>query len=154
MNNPEPFLEECVKPSKLVMEIFLTTLKYLEKERYSWEELLALKAGKISRDKKCYSPPKKDRNKQLTMGSDLSASKFDKRLSQSEVEILQHIYGQAKSLENELKTISNLEAFKSLLNTIKRYLVEGGELKGMLLDCFFVYLRIVGNNLYLQMMEY
>ena len=42
----------------------------------------------------------------------------------------------------------------ALLSAIRQFLQEGVELRGMLRDCCFVFLRMVGDSLHLQLMEY
>lgn len=68
--------------------------------------------------------------------------------------MLKHIFGQARALDNELTSLTNAECLRGLFTTIKKYLEEGSELRGMLRDCCFIFLRLVGNNLHLQLMEY
>lgn len=67
---------------------------------------------------------------------------------------MHHIYSQGKSLETELIAITNEECLNGLFSTIEKFLIEGPEIREMLRDCCFIFLKLVENNLYIQLMEY
>jgi hypothetical protein len=63
------------------------------------------------------------------------------------------LYGLGQNLDSELISLTNRDFFTSFLQTIKKYLDEGPEWQGMLRDCCFIFLRMLGERLYLQIME-
>lgn len=95
MTHPRPHIDQKLHVLPHFLPIFEGTLAYLEKQRSSWEQLLALR----------YSPPPALKKK-----SSLNQSlpkKYNKSVTKEEAEILKHIYSQGQSLEGELTCLTS-----------------------------------------------
>lgn len=87
-------------------------------------------------------------------GREKLPSKVHRSVAREDVELLGHLHGQLCSLEEEIAPMVKKGSLDALLSAIRQFLQEGVELRGMLRDCCFVFLRMVGDSLHLQLMEY
>lgn len=91
MSHPTPYLEQKKKVPPILKNIFDHSLRYLERERYSWSELISLQKNRkkiftdYTRTKSIHS------EKKPTSYTDLSSSKFNENIPKGEAEIVHHI---------------------------------------------------------------
>ena len=125
MSHPTPYLEEKRKIPSIMKTIFDHSLRYLERERYSWTDLLSLQKSRkkiftdYTRTKSVYSERKP------TSYTNLSSTKFSNTIPKPEAEIVHHIICQCESLSQELINLVGYDCHLTFFNTTRNYLIEG-----------------------------
>ena len=127
MSDPAPYLHQQQQPPTLIKSLLNHGLRYLERERYSWDEFLAMQRNR----KKIFTDYTRSKSKSITKQkkdyTDLTGGKSHSTIPKAEAEVLHHLICQAESLGQELIGLLGCQCYEALLKGCKGYAADGAE---------------------------